>query len=115
MKPPPYPAAVTMPPLDLAAATPSKGDADRGAALFGQFCGACHRAGGLLPVLPRSPAILDGEGFKAIVLDGALTANGMASFRRYFDEAGAEDIRAFLLWQARQPALAPKAGGASHG
>jgi len=113
--PPPLPAPVTMPPLDLSAATPSKGDADRGAALYGEFCGACHRVGGLLPVLPRSPAILDGDGFEAIVLDGALKANGMAPFRRYFDKAGAEDIRAFLLWQARQPPPAPKPGGASHG
>ena len=115
VKPPAFPAAVTMPPLDLAAATPSKGDADHGAALFGEFCAACHRVGGLLPVLPRSPAILDGDGFKAIVLDGALKANGMAPFRRYFDEAGAEDIRAFLLWQAKQPPPAPKPGSASHG
>jgi len=115
VKPPSFPATVTMPALDLAAATPSKGDADRGAALFGEFCAACHRVGGLLPVLPRSPAILDGDGFKAIVLDGALKANGMAPFRRYFDEAGAEDIRAFLLWQAKQPPPAPKPGGASHG
>jgi PQQ-dependent dehydrogenase (methanol/ethanol family) len=116
VKPPAYPATVVMPPLDLSAAAPSKGDADHGAVLYGEFCAACHRLGGLLPVLPRSPAILDPDGFRAIVLDGALKANGMAPFRRYFDEAGAEDLRAFLLWQAKQPAPAPpKPGGASHG
>ena len=54
-----------------------------------------------LPNLTRSPAILEPDGFKAIVLDGALKANGMAPFRRFFDEKGAEDVRAFLLWQAK--------------
>ena len=68
-----------------------------------------------IQVFPVLSAILDGDGFKAIVLDGALKANGMAPFRRYFDEASAEDIRAFLLWQAKQPPPAPKPGGASHG
>ena len=43
------------------------------------------------------------------MLDGALKANGMAAFRRFFDEAGAEDLRAFLLWQAKTaPPPAPE-------
>ena len=101
VKPPPYPDVVTLPPLDLRLATASTGDADRGGTIYGAYCGACHGRGAFMPDLARSPAILDPEGFKAIVLDGALKANGMAPFRRFFSEAETEDLRAFLLWQAR--------------
>ena len=101
VKPPPYPKPVVPAPLDLTLATASKGDADKGGVVYDQFCGGCHGRGVFLPNLARSPAILEPEGFKAIVLDGALKANGMAPFRRFFDEAAAEDIRAFLLWQAK--------------
>ncbi|HYG26908.1 MAG TPA: c-type cytochrome, partial [Caulobacteraceae bacterium] len=100
-KPPPYPQPVTPQPLDLKHATASTGDADRGGLLYSQYCGACHGGGRFLPNLTYSPAILEPEGFRAIVLDGALKANGMAPFRRFVDEAGAEDLRAFLLWQAK--------------
>jgi len=101
VKPSAYPIPVDQAPLDLKLATPSAGDADRGGTVYALYCGACHGSGPYFPNLARSPAILDPEGFKAIVLDGALKANGMAPFRRFFDEAGAEDLRAFLLWQAK--------------
>ncbi|WP_397400911.1 c-type cytochrome [Phenylobacterium sp.] len=107
--PKPFPEPVAQPPLDLAAATPSKGSVARGQALSAQFCGTCHNAGGYLPVLTRSPVILDPVGFKAIVLDGAKKPHGMAPFRRFFDEASAEDLRAFLLAEARKPAPPAKA------
>jgi len=110
VKPPPYPTPVTPAKLDLSLATPSKGDADKGSVTYNLFCGVCHGAGPFLPNLATSPAILDPDGFNAIVLDGALKANGMAPFRRYFAEAEAEDLRAFLLWQAAQaPAPTPAA------
>ncbi len=111
-KPPPYRAAVVPPPLDLAAAEPSKGDADRGAALYRQHCGACHGGGVFLPNLARSPAILSEDGFMAIVRDGALKDRGMAPFKRYLNLFQVEDVRAFLLWQARQPAPAETAAPA---
>ncbi|MFN9847939.1 MAG: PQQ-dependent dehydrogenase, methanol/ethanol family [Alphaproteobacteria bacterium] len=107
--PKPFPEPVAQPPLDLAAATPSKGSVARGQALSAQFCGTCHNAGGYLPVLTRSPVILDPVGFKAIVLDGAKKPHGMAPFRRFFDEASAEDLRAYLLAEARKPAPPAKA------
>ena len=104
VKPPAYPKPADPPILDLALATPSAGDLDRGRVLYGRFCRECH--GGLiastfLPNLRRSPAILDPDGFNAIVLEGALKQNGMAPFRRFFDEKGSEDVRAYLLWQAK--------------
>ncbi|WP_411287452.1 PQQ-dependent dehydrogenase, methanol/ethanol family [Phenylobacterium sp.] len=101
VKPPAYPAAVTQPPLDLTQAAPSSGDGDRGGRLFATYCSACHGAGPYFPDLSRSPAILEPQGFQTIVLDGALKAGGMAGFRRFFDAAGAEDLRAYLLWQAK--------------
>jgi PQQ-dependent dehydrogenase (methanol/ethanol family) len=108
VKPPAYPTPVTPAKLDLTLATPSKGDPDKGSVTYNLFCGTCHGPGPYLPNLATSPAILEPDGFKAIVLDGALKANGMAPFRRYFAEADAEDLRAYLLWQAsRAPAPAP--------
>lgn len=101
VKPAAYPAAVQMPPLDLTAAEPSKGNADHGGALFGQFCGTCHGGGAFLPNLPRSPAILSQAGFKAIVLGGALKDQGMAPFGRFLNAQDVEDLRAYLLWRAK--------------
>ncbi|WP_293675973.1 PQQ-dependent dehydrogenase, methanol/ethanol family [uncultured Phenylobacterium sp.] len=111
--PTPFPAVVTQAPLDLAAATPSTGDAVKGQALAEQFCNTCHNSGGYLPVLARSPVILEPVGFKAIVIDGARQPHGMAGFRRFFDAAAAEDIRAFLLAEAKKPP--PKTQEMTHG
>jgi quinohemoprotein ethanol dehydrogenase len=100
VQPPPFRAQVVLPPLDLTAATPSRGDAGRGAEAYFRFCRVCHAGGTFLPNLARSPAILDPDGFKAIVLDGALKANGMAPFRRFLGDADVENLRAYLLDQA---------------
>lgn len=106
VKPAAYPAPVTPPPLDLTAAEPSKGDADHGARLYGQFCGTCHGGGVFLPNLPRSPAILSQAGFRAIVFDGAKKDQGMAPFSRFLNEGDVEDVRAYLLWKARTDSAA---------
>ena len=37
------------------------------------------------------------------MIDGAKQPHGMAGFRRFFDAASAEDIRAFLLAEAKKP------------
>jgi quinohemoprotein ethanol dehydrogenase len=113
--PPPYPAVVEPAPLDLTAAEPSAGDADRGAARFRQYCSACHAGGVFLPNLARSPAILSGDGLKSIVLDGALKDQGMAPFGRFLAPADVEDLRAYLLWQAKTNSAPLGArGGAGH-
>ena len=88
------------------AAEPSKGDADHGARLYGQFCGTCHGGGVFLPNLPRSPAILSQAGFRAIVFDGAKKDQGMAPFSRFLNEGDVEDVRAYLLWKARTDSAA---------
>ena len=101
VKPTPYPTPVTVPPLDLAAAEPSTGDADHGGVVFPRLCAMCHGDGAFMPNLRRSPAILSRVGFKAIVHDGALKDRGMAPFARFLSDRDVEDLRAFLLWQAR--------------
>ncbi|MBX3485039.1 MAG: PQQ-dependent dehydrogenase, methanol/ethanol family [Phenylobacterium sp.] len=114
-KAPAYPAAVVPPPLDLKLATASKGDADKGGEIFANSCAMCHGgAAGYHPDLARSPAILDPEGFRAIVQDGALKDRGMASFARFFSVADTEDLRAFLLWQAAHPPTGPARPAAAH-
>jgi quinohemoprotein ethanol dehydrogenase len=109
----PYAEPAAPGPLDLKAATPAKGDKRHGEALYGQFCAQCHGRGAFLPDLARSPAILDPAGFQAIVIGGALKPHGMAPFKRFFDEAGAEDLRAFLLDEARK-APTPVAADPQH-
>jgi quinohemoprotein ethanol dehydrogenase len=100
-RPPAYPTPVATPALDLAAAEPSAGDADKGAVTFSRLCGTCHSDGAFLPNLARSPAILSRTGFKAIVYDGALKNRGMAGFARFLSETDVDDVRAFLLWKAK--------------
>ena len=39
--------------------------------------------------------------FKSVVIDGALRSKGMVSFAKYMTPKEAEDIRAYLLTQAR--------------
>jgi len=94
------------PVIDLAGVS-SRGNAVRGQLLFNANCLVCHSpnaSGGYLPDLRRSAQIRTPETFKAVVIDGALQANGMASFQRYLDPAKAEDIRAYLITEARRSA-----------
>ena len=75
-----------------------------GEATFANNCLVCHglgAIGGILPDLRRSPAITDKVVFKSIVLDGALTSQGMISFRHRLSDADAEAIRKYLQYRAR--------------
>jgi PQQ-dependent dehydrogenase (methanol/ethanol family) len=107
-------------PIDLAGVT-SKGDAKAGFAAFMENCQVCHGAnasGAYLPDLRRSPTIKDEAAFNAVVVDGALAQNGMASFAKYVSPKQVEDVRAYLITEAkRQQALdsAAAGGGAKAG
>ena len=93
----------TMPPLNLAGVT-STGDAKNGFSLFHQNCQVCHgpnASGAYLPDLKRSPLVLTSEDWKSVVIDGAKKANGMASFSRFLTVKEAEDVRAYVLTEAR--------------
>jgi mono/diheme cytochrome c family protein len=65
-----------------------------------QYCSICH-TGPVNPDLRRSDALADRETWRAVVIDGVLEANGMASFGAYLTPAQAENIRAYVSEQAR--------------
>jgi mono/diheme cytochrome c family protein len=107
--------------IDLTGVT-STGDAKRGFALFHQNCQVCHgpnATGTYLPDLRRSQMLLSSDSWKSVLIDGALAERGMASFSRFIDAKGAEDLRAYVLTEARAvqgaaaapPAAAPAKGG----
>jgi PQQ-dependent dehydrogenase (methanol/ethanol family) len=78
----------------------------RGEGAYEQFCIICHGdiitgggmfRRGLFPELIYSGALGDEDLFKAIVLDGVLSANGMASFSAALEPERAEAVRAYLV------------------
>ena len=97
--------------VDLARVT-AGGDAVRGADLFAGRCGACHgggAVGGWLPDLRGSPYMADARALRSVLLEGALAAGGMPSFARHLDAAGSEDIRAYVVDEAKKGAAAAPA------
>ncbi len=100
----PTPATYTPPPIDVAHAS-SSGDADAGAVEYARTCSVCH--GGNASVaytadLRRSSALGDAELWKSIVIDGVLKDIGMVSFAEILTPQDAENVRAYVLRQARK-------------
>jgi alcohol dehydrogenase (cytochrome c)/quinohemoprotein ethanol dehydrogenase len=85
--------------------------------LYGRFCSTCHGndglSRGLFPDLRYAGAINTAEGFKTIVMDGALKANGMVSFANALKGDEPEAIRAYIVSRAieakKNPPPAPGA------
>jgi quinohemoprotein ethanol dehydrogenase len=79
---------------------------DAGASLFVAHCSRCHTLGspGIAPDLTRvGERIGSIDGFKAIVLKGALVAAGMPRLNDVLDEGDAQAVYSFLLdqeWKA---------------
>jgi PQQ-dependent dehydrogenase (methanol/ethanol family) len=98
--PPPAPPPVLDPPPSTAVAE----TIEKGHKLFASHCAMCHdtSAGnrGAFPDLRYSPMLRTGEAFSAIVLGGALQANGMSSFKGRISEDEAQSIRAYLIQRA---------------
>ncbi len=92
--------------LERAGLTPSPTELEAGFALFGRHCSACHGtealSAGVLPDLRTAPALADASLWRAIVLDGALTAKGMVGFAGKLDAAEAEILRGYLAKQAER-------------
>jgi PQQ-dependent dehydrogenase (methanol/ethanol family) len=63
---------------------------------YGQFCQICHE-GPVNPDLFRSAMARSPEAWKAVVIDGVLADNGMASFKEYLTPEQSEAIRAYIL------------------
>jgi mono/diheme cytochrome c family protein len=94
---------------------PQFADADtikRGALVFESQCMSCHGRNGAarstFPDLRRAPALHSQPLLDAIVLQGALTERGMASFRDYLVEGDTVALRAYLISVA-EAALAQQA------
>jgi quinohemoprotein ethanol dehydrogenase len=103
--------------LDLTKVT-TTGDVKKGFVGFHENCQVCHGpsvSGAFLPDLKKTPMLLTAEDFKSVVIDGARKHNGMASFSRFMTPADAEDIRAYIISEAKKTAAGhptPVASGA---
>jgi quinohemoprotein ethanol dehydrogenase len=99
----------TMPPLNVQPDVASDQIVSRGEDLYQRNCIICHgdpgTAGGLFrrglfPDLLYSAALGSPELYKAVVIDGVRTVNGMVSFAEVMTEEDAEATRAYLIRRA---------------
>ncbi len=102
--PAPPPAAPLV--LDPPAQTASAETVEAGRVLFTDNCAMCHETQfgnrGLFPDLRYSARLGSQDAFDAVVLHGALEANGMIGFAGQLSEADAEALRANLVARAHQ-------------
>jgi quinohemoprotein ethanol dehydrogenase len=105
--PPPPPAPVLNPPPSTA----STETIEAGRQSFQSHCAMCHEPPAanrsVFPDLRYSPMLNTPEAFNAIVLDGALQANGMASFKERLSADQVQAVRAYLIERANQAKNAP--------
>ncbi|MGN6818224.1 MAG: PQQ-dependent dehydrogenase, methanol/ethanol family [Sphingomonas sp.] len=75
-----------------------------GQQLFGRYCQVCHGAsaggGGVLPDLQRSGVLADADTWKSILIDGALSKQGMVSFAKVMTPEQAQLIRFYVIDEA---------------
>jgi PQQ-dependent dehydrogenase (methanol/ethanol family) len=99
------------PSIDVAALS-SNGNPALGVRLFQSNCSVCHSAnasGEFVVNLKTSPIIASDENFLAVVRDGALAHQGMVSFAKYLKPAQIEDVRAYLISEAKAASAAAQA------
>lgn len=114
----PYtPRPLAPPPLD-SRATPA--DVQAGEQLYARNCAMCHgdrgrQARGQFPDLTRTPMLYTQDGFNTVVLKGALSARGMASFGDALKPEDTFRIRNFLIDTANKLKAAPPPRGAPTG
>ncbi|MEE4360445.1 MAG: PQQ-dependent dehydrogenase, methanol/ethanol family [Pseudomonadales bacterium] len=76
----------------------------QGAELYAKQCGVCHGAlgisSGVLPDLRWSAISAEANGWRSVVIDGALASRGMVSFSEVLSPTQAEAIRAYVVKQA---------------
>jgi quinohemoprotein ethanol dehydrogenase len=110
-KAPPF-KIIQPPPLDLTHVT-TTGDKAHGYVVFNDNCQVCHGAnatGSWLPDLKRSILITTPADFNSVVIEGVKAHNGMVSFSKFLTPKDVEDVRAFLISQAKgEPLPVPAA------
>jgi len=72
-----------------------------GQKFFFTYCQICH-GGPVNPDLRRSALLQQKDGWQQVVIGGALSQNGMASFSAYLKPEEAEGIRAYLNQRAKE-------------
>jgi quinohemoprotein ethanol dehydrogenase len=109
--PPPPPQPVLNPPRSTASAD----TIEAGHQEFAAHCAMCHETAyanrAVFPDLRYSPALNSAEAFNAIVLEGALQAAGMASFKGRMTVDEVQSVRAYVIERANQAKSAPPAAG----
>lgn len=72
-----------------------------GFSTYDRFCAGCHGTGavggGVVPDLRYSPFLRSEEGWRNVVVEGALKARGMAAFGAEVSKEDAEAIRQFVI------------------
>jgi quinohemoprotein ethanol dehydrogenase len=105
--PPPPPAPVLNPPPSTA----SKETIEAGHQKFSSHCAMCHEPPAanrsVFPDLRYSPMLGSADAFSAVVLDGVLQANGMASFKGRLTADEVQSVRAYLIERANQAKNSP--------
>jgi quinohemoprotein ethanol dehydrogenase len=98
------------PPLVLPSDTWTAAVIDEGKDHYARLCGRCHglnmMSSNIVPDLRRSAALADRAAWKAIVLDGALRAQGMVSWSKFLSPDAAESVRAYVADEARKASAA---------
>ncbi len=111
----PQPAPYTPPALNPPAPFGDAALLARGESEYTAHCASCHgnngRVSSLFPDLRYAGALWSGPAFNAIVIGGALQADGMVSFRNALTADDAEAIRAYIVRTANQAKSAPPRRG----
>jgi glucose dehydrogenase/mono/diheme cytochrome c family protein len=113
IKAPPF-KIIEAPPLDLSKVA-TTGDKGHGYVVFNDNCQVCHgdnATGSWLPDLKRSIMITTPADFNSVVIEGVKAHNGMVSFSRFLTPKDVEDVRAFLISQAKGEPLPTPAAAA---
>lgn len=88
---------------------PSRASADTialGGEKYARYCAVCHAPAAVgstvLPDLRRAGSLNNANAWKAVVHDGILKDNGMASFAKSLSKEEIEAIRAYVIFRANQ-------------
>ena len=87
---------------------------------YGRYCAVCHAPGAVgstvLPDLRRSGTLSNPQAWLAVVHDGILKDNGMASFAQSLSKEEMQEIREFVIFRANQDkAMENRAGSGGPG
>jgi len=93
-------------PLDPPPSRASAATIETGRVAYARYCAVCHAPGAVgstvLPDLRRSGALDNRQAWQQIVHDGALSANGMASFEGSLSPEQVEAVRAYVIKRANE-------------